>query len=327
MKLLTYGPPHSLRKYVEYFWTFRSAESGFFPFKLFASDVSGLIVQGHDGRSALAPAGTQLRGKDEVPNAFVYGKRTRPGQLVARAPFELTGVVFRPQGLHALLQIDPAEVQNGPLAVDELLAGRLTDRLLNARTAQERLTALGRALDVLASDQSEGDLRVADGLRLLRTQVRTIRIPQVLKCVGLSERQFERRFRRAVGVSPHRYLRILRFQEALRLLRDPQLARMSDLACELGYTDQSHFIKEMKEFSGHTPTGLRTAVRTCTHLPCALIPLRTNGRRRCVSRHFAQCSRFSEALQRTVGTSRRPERSSPASQPRRCSCSQTRRVI
>jgi AraC-like DNA-binding protein len=74
-----------------------------------------------------------------------------------------------------------------------------------------------------------------------------------------------------VGVTPHHYLRILRFRGAVRFLRERRLEKMSDLASELGYADQSHFIKEVKAFSGYTPTALSETIRASIALPCAVI--------------------------------------------------------
>jgi AraC-like DNA-binding protein len=278
MQLLTYSPPASLTPYVEYMWTLRCPTGGVATLDLFANGVSGIIVQSHNGISALKRtavfSGTdraQPTGGSDIPAAFVYGKRTRPGQLLAVGPFELAGVAFRPQGLHGLLEIDPAEINNGPVEVDGLLACGLSEQLVNAVTASERLTILARHLRARAVNAQSDDALVNESLRLLRGHVRTIRLPRLLKCLGLSERQFERRFRKAVGLSPHRYLRILRFHEAMRLMRERQFDRMSDLACELNYTDQSHFTKETKELSGHTPTGLLQTVRASFGIPCALL--------------------------------------------------------
>jgi len=55
--------------------------------------------------------------------------------------------------------------------------------------------------------------------------------------------------------------RIMRFREAVRLIRARQFERLSDVAYDLNYVDQSHFIKDIKAFSGYTPTGLVQTVQ------------------------------------------------------------------
>jgi AraC-like DNA-binding protein len=275
--LRTYRPSPLLTRYVEYFWTLRSHEDGVSTLKLLANGASGIIVQHHNGGPALnRTGGTPSPGGHDIPSVFVYGKRTQPGELVARGPFELSGVVFRPQALHALLDTDPTEFNNGPVNLDYLLGG-LEERLLNAATARDRLAILACRLSTRASDKPSDDLLARESVRLLQARVH---IPQLLKVFGMSERQFERRFRTAVGVSPHLYLRIQRFQSAVRLLRARQFEKMGDLAAALGYADQSHFIKEIKEFAGCTPTVLSEIVRASIKIPCAWIlssPLSSPG--------------------------------------------------
>ena len=96
-------------------------------------------------------------------------------------------------------------------------------------------------------------------------------MPHLLKALHVSERQFERRFSRAIGVSPHHYIRIVRFRKAMRLMKARQFHRLSDLAYDLSYVDQSHFIKDSKAFSGCTPGRLVHTVRSGVELPCAFV--------------------------------------------------------
>jgi hypothetical protein len=49
-----------------------------------------------------------------------------------------------------------------------------------------------------------------------------------------------RRFERALGVSAKFYLRILRVEEAVRRMRAAGFRGLSDIAYDLGYSDQSH---------------------------------------------------------------------------------------
>jgi len=74
---------------------------------------------------------------------------------------------------------------------------------------------------------------------------------------GLSHRQFIAQFRRAVGLAPKAYLRVLRFQHALRRLRRGETPLVS-VAADAGYSDQAHFTREFIEFSGVTPTVYRS---------------------------------------------------------------------
>lgn len=73
---------------------------------------------------------------------------------------------------------------------------------------------------------------------------------------GISPRQLRRWFDRYVGVNPKSFLRIVRFQSLLdALLRSPKNT-WTDLSLEYGFYDQSHFIREFKQFTGLTPASL-----------------------------------------------------------------------
>ena len=73
----------------------------------------------------------------------------------------------------------------------------------------------------------------------------------------LSSKQFERLFNDNVGANPKEYARIVRFQKSLGILQNsPKGISHAQLADLCGYADQSHFIREFKQFSGHTPRSL-----------------------------------------------------------------------
>jgi AraC-like DNA-binding protein len=72
--------------------------------------------------------------------------------------------------------------------------------------------------------------------------------------LGLSERQLERLFLERVGVSPKHYARLRRFEHAAQLTRDGRAS--GEIAFATGYTDQAHFIREFRRFTGTTPRRL-----------------------------------------------------------------------
>jgi AraC-like DNA-binding protein len=69
---------------------------------------------------------------------------------------------------------------------------------------------------------------------------------------GMGLRTLQRHFMDQLGVSPRQHLRYLRFERARQLLlrRDH---RTVDIAMVAGYSDQAHFVREFRRFSGVTP--------------------------------------------------------------------------
>ncbi len=87
-----------------------------------------------------------------------------------------------------------------------------------------------------------------------------VRVADLARATDLGERQFERRFTRAVGVSPKRYARVLRFREALRLKAEGVETGWAAVAQAAGYVDQAHMIHEFQALAGDSPERLMAAM-------------------------------------------------------------------
>lgn len=66
----------------------------------------------------------------------------------------------------------------------------------------------------------------------------------------------ERYFKQDAGLSPKRYQKLYRFRAAIENLYETKSADWSQYVYDFGYFDQSHFIKEIKAYTGFTPTQL-----------------------------------------------------------------------
>jgi AraC-like DNA-binding protein len=77
---------------------------------------------------------------------------------------------------------------------------------------------------------------------------------------GLSKRSLHRLFNQYVGVGPKQVIKCFRLQEAIhRLASGP--VDWSQLAIDVGYFDQAHFINDFKAILGRTPTEYVTELR------------------------------------------------------------------
>lgn len=80
-----------------------------------------------------------------------------------------------------------------------------------------------------------------------------IRMDQLEALTGYTSRTIQRQFRQDTGMSPKAFSRILRCQSAINTIHLRQDLSISDLAFDLGFSDQSHFLREFKKFVSITP--------------------------------------------------------------------------
>jgi AraC-like DNA-binding protein len=78
-------------------------------------------------------------------------------------------------------------------------------------------------------------------------------LAQMLQELNLTERTFQRIFKKYVGITASEYRRICQFQLAFYQLKSGQFDKLTDVAYANGYFDQSHYIRSFKEFTDGTP--------------------------------------------------------------------------
>ncbi|TCC51473.1 AraC family transcriptional regulator [Kribbella pittospori] len=89
---------------------------------------------------------------------------------------------------------------------------------------------------------------------------RNASIQTVADALSMSPTQFTRRFRKAYGVPPVRYLTELRLARAQRLLLDTDRS-VASIADDCGYSSPFYFSRVFRQVTGHTPTSYRESRR------------------------------------------------------------------
>ena len=87
-----------------------------------------------------------------------------------------------------------------------------------------------------------------------------INFNDLAQSVGMSRRNFDRRFGAASGQSPLNYMRQLRMETAQDLLKGSNLS-ISEIMFHVGYQDATHFCNLFKKHNGSTPRQYRKTVR------------------------------------------------------------------
>jgi AraC-like DNA-binding protein len=168
-------------------------------------------------------------------------------------------VTLTPRGARTLLAPPLSEISRAVVELSDLLpnARGLSDRLASTTSWVERFRAVERVLlerlllaTSLRSDivWSVEQIEASGGLRKVGDLANTLR---------MSRRHFNVLFRDHVGMPPKVFSNLVRFDRLnLRILGRPARS-WADLALEAGFADQAHMVREVKRFSGMSPTALR----------------------------------------------------------------------
>ncbi|MEM9954527.1 MAG: helix-turn-helix domain-containing protein [Chloroflexota bacterium] len=116
---------------------------------------------------------------------------------------------------------------------------------------QKRIQIIEEML--LTQTQVSKCTRLHHAINYIVTHQGAITIQQLCDDLFISSRQLERLFKQYVGLPPKRYARLVRFNHILQYMHDTDVLPHGDIANH--YYDQSHFIREFKQFASSAPTS------------------------------------------------------------------------
>jgi len=243
--------PHiALTRYVKYFWYYspQQMQRSSSHFRIIPSGCPGLIFH-HDNGNARV---TLLDGF-KYPTAFVHGQDTRPCINVDNGNSTIVSVRLYPAALKTLFNIDAYEETDAVIPLDDLAGYNLTEQLLNAWDIFEVIELISTFLLRRINTIKFQDLVVEESINTIIENISTINPSELAGEFYISLRHLERKFKQFVGISPERYIQIMKFQKSINLIQQNNFVSLTDLTYELGFADQSHFIRQFKAFSGMRP--------------------------------------------------------------------------
>jgi AraC-like DNA-binding protein len=185
--------------------------------------------------------------------AQVVGTMTVERRYDLAAGGRTFGVRFRPGMAGAVLRVEAAEITDRTIALEDVWGGKA--RQVEAQIAEAgSLAAAARALSssLAAPDAAPDGVRRA--IAAITAAHGEIDLEWVARQAGMSARQFRRRCLDASGLTPKHLCRVLRFRRACAMVRPG--AEWAEVAAAAGYFDQSHLIRDFREFTGGTPMSV-----------------------------------------------------------------------
>jgi len=170
---------------------------------------------------------------------------------------ELFGVRLQPAGARPLLRFPLDHITDQIHEFSSIVegpAGEIEEQINEARSFGDRIGIFeSYLLKRVVFERIDPIVSVASELILHLNG--SLPVGRLLDRLDISERNFERRFKRAIGVSPKTFSRIVRFQSVIRAFQDGVVPDLLDAALTFGYYDQSHLNRDFREFSGESPAA------------------------------------------------------------------------
>ena len=200
---------------------------------------------------------TRNKAGGAVEQLVLYGQNVQPFQLHASGNLFVLAYFLHPYLLKYFFGFNAREIKDLCIDIGVMRPAKsmnLAERLVNAQSLPDRLQLMDdyiRKLSVASHGQDDKAIIWSTHEIVKGRGMVSLAALQNELCV--TERTFQRLFESHIGVPPKLFRKICQFNAAFVQFSKGQYKRLSDIAYDHGYSDQSHFIRVFKEFTLLTP--------------------------------------------------------------------------
>lgn len=195
-----------------------------------------------------------LKLHKDKPEAWVCGSWQELGKTVFEQGCSYFGVRYQIGVVPDFLSIKPKDIidKSVPLHDISTLESLLIDSISRCQSFEQQISTFqqicGQREDLVCSSELY--------FLLFKSMLKhrgNISITELCYQSGYSARTISNCFKDYYGMSPKSFNLILRYQQVLEQLIHNDSKRLTDLATDMGYADQSHFFRQFKRYNGQGP--------------------------------------------------------------------------
>lgn len=257
MSFVEYSPASARREHIAAYWV-RRTEAGPAGRRVYADGCADIFCNVGTSTAHYHPMARQHVVVALEPGVLYLGGTMTAYGIVRGEPGCLfIGIRFRPGGFYALFG------QTMEPAVDTVLEFPEDDLRLVMQTEDGLASRLDRWFDTRPEPRM-GRYAFSSLRALVDSSGGQVSVEALAREAHVSNRTLERIFKENVGIPPKECLRIARFQEVFKRLRNADASEESLLriAYELGYYDHAHLTNEFKKYAGILPSELSHFYKT-----------------------------------------------------------------
>lgn len=189
------------------------------------------------------------------PRSGLCGQSVDYSDAIYSGNLNLIAIVFQSIAARAIFDIPMNDIRDKNIDIDLLGDISLLDlskRLMEIKDNYQCVSLIEQyLLKKLYNFTSQRFDRMNTVIQSINDGRQDIAELSQLACLGY--KQFKRVFAEYTGLNPKEFLQIARFRKTLHSLHSGSQTSLSRLACDWGYCDKSHLIKDFRSFTGYTP--------------------------------------------------------------------------
>lgn len=194
-----------------------------------------------------------------LKKSSLFGQKTKAvNYFYSPGSTQSFGIKINPEGLPLFLDAGSKEIKNSHVGLDCLSNKALMEleaKVFEKSIVQDKIkTVEDFMLERIVNLNSKVDyVLFSQIVKYIRYKRGAIRLNQLSEHFNISYKKIERLFQFYLGMAPKVYIRIIRFNSCIHLKNELEQLNLTQLGNEVGFFDQSHFIREFKSFSSLTP--------------------------------------------------------------------------
>jgi AraC-like DNA-binding protein len=192
--------------------------------------------------------------KEVIPAGVVTGLRRSARLLYYTKDSASLLVLLNEGGVAAFSKIPAHELFGLSIPAENLFSlielNETLDRLAAAKSSRARIDVVETLLLKKLTHYTLDPL-IYKAVGAIKATSGVVRINELSASLHTSQDPFEKKFRALIGATPKQYASIIRLRSLIS--RYPTYASLTEASYEAGYFDQSHFIKDFRQFTGQTP--------------------------------------------------------------------------
>jgi AraC-like DNA-binding protein len=251
-----FRPTSQLAPFVECFWegNFNVDRSALFTQQVVPNGYVELIIHSCSAKCQLFKDGQW----SPSPDYSFIGLYTEPYLVKFNDVVKVFGIRFKPEGVYNVFGVPSSLFKSTYENMADVLGNEfisLCEELCNTPSISQKINVVSLYLNRRIEQSRKAFTYVNRAAELIRSRQGMIMMDELSDLACISTRQLERGFVGSVGISPKFYMRLNRLNAVQRKLEENNRLSLTGISHYFGFSDQAHFIREFKNFTGIAPKG------------------------------------------------------------------------